>query len=216
MKSHKLYAIMLLLVLACSCGKSVEVTKEKEVNSKKVNLPAIGIVSQVKKETFALITLPEKLGDQPGETVVDFSKASVVDSQGKNVQLKQDSTVNIEGNFDEKILYASKITVTSAPTFQGASLPSTKKLSLRTAELIKRFLGNKLPENFGNDWELERHGSLAGKQSSKMSSYKKGDWQIILVNDPTTPDKFEVTVYGPNKFVWVGKQTSSDIIVESK
>lgn len=216
MKSHKLYAIMLLLVLACSCGKSAEVTKEKEVNSKKVNLPAIGIVSQINKETFTLVTLPEKLGDQPGQTVVDFSKASIIDSQGKSVQLKQDSTVNVEGNFDEKILYASKITVASTPTFQGSSLPSTKKQSLHTAELIKRFLGNKLPENFGNDWELENQGSLKDKQGAKVTQFKKGEWQIVLVNDPTTPDKFEITVYGPNKFVWVGKQTSSDLIVESK
>lgn len=216
MKSHKFFAMILLLSLACSCGKSQEVTKEKEQASKIISLPAMGIVNDIKNETFSLITLPDKLGDQPGQTVVDFSKANIVDTQGKKATLKSDSTVNVEGSYDGKVLYASKICVTSVSNFEGATLPSNKKQYLRTADLLKRLLGNKLPENFGNDWELENQGSLKEKLGSNAYQYKKDNWQVVLVDDPATPDKFEITVYGPNKFVWTGKQTSSDLIVESK
>lgn len=216
MKNHKIFAIILLLSLACSCGKSQEVTSENESISKVINLPAMGIVNDLKSETFSLVTLPEKLDDQPGQTVVDFSKANIVDAKGEKTDLLVNSTVNVEGSYDDKVLYAKKVTVVSVPIINGLSLPSVKKQYLHTADLLKKLLGNKIPENFGNGWELENYGSLKDKTSSRAFQYKKDDWQIVLVDDPSTVDKYEITVYGPDKFVWTGKQTASDLIVETK
>lgn len=216
MKNHKLFAIILLLSLACSCGKSQEVASEKELVSKIINLPAMGIVNDLKSETFSLVTLPEKLGDQPGQTVVDFSKANVVDAKGEKADLITNSTVNVEGSYDDKVIYAKKVTVVSIPNTNGTSLALLKKQYLRTADLLKKLLGNKIPENFGDGWELENHGSLKDKTSSRAFQYKKDDWQIVLVDDPMTVDRYEITVYGPNKFLWTGKQTTSDLIVETK
>lgn len=216
MKNLKPAALAILLAFACSCGSVQETPKEQQQVSKIVELPVVGIANSVTEKSFTLVTMPEKMGEQAGQTVVDTSKAAIVDNQGKPTLIKQDATVNVEGSFDQKTLYAKKVTVISNPQLSGNLLHPSTILYVRTADLIKKSSGLNLPSDFDSGWKMEEQGTLKAKPGTNVIYYKKDKWQLILVDDPSTVEKYEITVYGPNKLVWTGKQTKSDIIISGK
>lgn len=216
MKNLKFVGLALILVFACSCGTAEENAKEQQKVSKIVELPVVGIANSVSEKSFTLITMPEKMGEQTGQTVVDLTKAIVVDSQGQPSKIMQDATVNVEGSFDQKTLYAKKVTVISNPQSSNIQLHPSDSLYVNTADILKKSSGLKLPSDFEQGWKMDQQSTLKTNPGSNVILYKKDNWQLILVDDPKTVEKYEITLYGPNKLVWSGKQTKSDLIIPNK
>jgi hypothetical protein len=209
---------MVLLATGCG-GNGTKKPKEENNNtvvSTKVILPILGIVEEASETEFILLTTPLKFEDPVGKTKVYFKPDIVVDTDGKTMALYNGATVNIEGTFENNAIYASRITVSSKPETTKLTLEKPKNLTLETAKLLKSIKKLNLPDDFEKNWMPGDFGNIQNKPGAIVHQYSKGQWKIILVDDPGTQDKFEITLYGPNKLVWTGKQDNSGKITETK
>ncbi len=196
------------IILLAGCGQAAQ-TPDKQPEQKvfgDIKTPLVGIVNGLGEKSFTLVTLPEKLEDQPGRSLVDFSNAPVVDAKGKDAKLSNDATVSVTGKYGSENIVADKVVVISTPSTGGVSLKMDSDLTIVTAGKIEKLLGLKVPKSFANNWKLENTGSLQNIPTSRIYQYVKDEWKLILVENPKTPEKYEITLYGPEKFVWVGSE----------
>jgi hypothetical protein len=212
MKSSLL--VLSLLVLLASCGARND--EQKQIAKMNLGVPVTGVANESTESSFVLVTLPEKFGDAPAKRIVNIKDAKVVDSQGKEAKITDNSTVKVEGFLGEGEIIATTVTVEAQAVDLGVHLKQSETLFLQTAELIAKLLKDAVPPNFGDGWKLEETGSLRDVPGSKIMQYNKSEWKLILVDNPKTPDKYEITLYGPNKFLWAGVQDASGKIIQRK
>lgn len=207
MKKGSIVLVAAIILLA-GCGQAVQ-TPDKQSEQKvfgDIKTPLVGIVNDLGDKEFTLVTLPEKLEDQPGRSLVNFSGATVVDAKGKETKLANDATVSVTGKYGSENIVADKVIINNAPSKGGVSLKVKSDLKNETAGKIEKFLGSKVPKSFSENWMLENTGTVQNVPRSRIYQYAKGEWKLILVENPKTPEKFEITLYGPEKFVWVGSE----------
>lgn len=196
------------IILLAGCGQAVQ-TPDKQPEQKvfgDIKTPIVGIVNDLGDKGFTLVTLPQKLEDLPGRSLVDFSGATVVDVKGKEAKIANDATVSVTGKYGSEKIIADKVVVNSAPSTGGVSLKMKSDIKIETAGKIEKLLGSKVPKSFSENWKLENTGTLQDVPGSRIYQYVKDEWKLILVENPKTPEKFEITLYGPGKFVWVGTE----------
>lgn len=201
-------ALVVSIFMLAGCGQAVQ-TPDQPAEQKlfgDVKTPILGIVNNLEEKQFTLVTLPEKLEDQPGKMPVDFSNAKVVDDKGKTAKLVNDSTVTVTGKYGSENIIADKVVLMSIPKTGAVSLKAKSDLTIETAGKIEKLLGSRIPKSFASNWKLENTGTLQNVPRSRIYQYNKGEWKLILVQNPKTPEKFEITLYGPEKFVWTGSE----------
>lgn len=207
MKKGSIALVVSILILA-GCGQAA-LTPDQPTEQKlfgDIKTPILGIVNDLADKQFTLVTVPEKLEDQPGKMSVDISNATVVDDKGKTAKLVNDSTVTVTGKYGSENIIADKVVLMSIPKTGAVSLKVKSDLTVETAGKMERLLGTKVPKSFSTNWKLENTGTLQNVPRSRIYQYNKGEWKLILVENPKTPEKYEITLYGPDKFVWTGSE----------
>lgn len=203
-------------ILATGCGNQTDNPQKNDIISKKVNLPVIGIASNVSEGFFTLVTMPEKYGDPNGKANINTTQAKIEDPDGKPAKIVENATVTVDGSYGDNEIVARSVIVNSAPKSEGITLKMPDSVEVPTAGMIRNFVGDKVPADFQKGWKLSDTGTLAEKPGSIIYQYTKGQWKLLLMRDPKSVNKFTVTLYSDNKVIWSGIEDKEGKLQPSK
>ena len=209
-------SLAVVALMATGCGKQTENPPQNDIISKKINMPVIGIATNVSEGFFTLVTMPEKYGDPNGKTNINTKDAKIEDPDGKPAKIVENATVTVDGGYGDNEIVARSVIVNSAPKNLGLSLKMPDSVEVPTAGMIRNFIPDKVPADFQKGWKLSDTGTLAEKPGSIIYQYTKGQWKLLLMRDPKSDNKFTVTLYSDNKVIWSGIEDKEGKLLPSK
>jgi len=219
-----LICLVASFVLFAGCGGSsdqpdevVDNTQNTQVESSVYTggLPVIGIVNEmdVTGKKFLLIAPPVDEGMPDQKVRVSLSESvKITDKEGKELQISDFAnydTVSVDGEITETELVCDSLVQTrkTEKLPWNATNPNMKSVKDIPA-LIKEYLGDKLPANFPTlDWKLYNPVKHETIERGMIIELEKDSWNIYLVSNPATPEKYAITLAGDNDFTWYGKLT---------